>query len=173
MSTLRVFRSCKSPTQLFRMQIYAKRFVSTKLFLNTAPDLQKSLKDKLRIPPFFFDRMYLQANGFCGHDVWLDKDGEVEFYSMYSSAGKVRSIVESCSSGFSVLVPLHRQADVRQAPAEKDIHTTHLQPSLSPRRLEHSYCNTWTTQCATRMGMVRDGILRMLDAARVGYAAML
>jgi hypothetical protein len=28
--------------------------------------------------------MYLQSNGFCGYDVWLDENKEVEFYSMYS-----------------------------------------------------------------------------------------
>jgi hypothetical protein len=72
--------------------------------------------------------MYLQANGFCGHDVWLDKNEEVEFYSMYSSAGKVQSVVESCSSGLSILVPLHCQADIRQAPAEEGIYTTPPEP---------------------------------------------
>jgi hypothetical protein len=57
--------------------------------LSTAPELQENLRDKLKIPPFFFDRMYLQSNGFCGYDVWLDKNEEVEFYSMYSRTGKV------------------------------------------------------------------------------------
>jgi hypothetical protein len=57
--------------------------------LSTAPELQENLRDKLKIPLFFFDRMYLQSNGFCGYDVWLDKNEEVEFYSMYSSTGKV------------------------------------------------------------------------------------
>jgi hypothetical protein len=68
-------------------------FASAKSFLGTAPKLQEDLRDKLRIPTFFFDRMYLQSSGFCGYDVWLDKSEEVEFYSMYSSAGKAQDTV--------------------------------------------------------------------------------
>jgi hypothetical protein len=52
------------------------------------PELQKDLRDKLKIPLFFFDRMYLQLSGFCGYDVWLGKNEEMEFYSMYRNAGK-------------------------------------------------------------------------------------
>jgi hypothetical protein len=55
--------------------------------LSTAPELQEMLRGKLKIPSSFFDRMYLQSSGFCGYDVWLDKDEEVEVYSMYTSAG--------------------------------------------------------------------------------------
>jgi hypothetical protein len=50
--------------------------------LSTAPELQEKLRDKLKIPQFLFDRMYLQSSGFCGYDVGLDKNEEVEFYSM-------------------------------------------------------------------------------------------
>ena len=58
------------------------RFASVGSFLSTAPELQRNLSDKLKIPSFFFDKMYLQSSGFCGYDVWLDKKEEVEFYSM-------------------------------------------------------------------------------------------
>ena len=60
-----------------------ERFASTRSFLSTAPELQKNLRNKLKIPAFFFDKMHLQSNGFYGHDVWLDASDEVEYYSMY------------------------------------------------------------------------------------------
>ena len=56
------------------------RFTSTKSFLNTAPELHESLRSKLNIPQFFFDRMYLQSNGFSGYDIWLNQNEEVESY---------------------------------------------------------------------------------------------
>ena len=60
-----------------------ERFATAKSFLTTAPELQEKLRDKLKIPTFFFNRMYLQSSGFCGYNVWLDKDREVEFYSTW------------------------------------------------------------------------------------------
>lgn len=60
------------------------RFTSTKSFLNTAPELHESLRSKLNIPQFFFDRMYLQSNGFSGYDIWLDQNEEVESYTYWS-----------------------------------------------------------------------------------------
>lgn len=68
--------------------------------MSTAPELQEKLGDKLKIPSFFFDRMYLQSSGFCGCDVELDKNKEVEFYSMYGSAGKAQDTVE-----MSLIIP--------------------------------------------------------------------
>lgn len=59
-------------------------FASAKSFLSIAPKLQENLTGKLKIPLFFFDRMYLQSSGFCGYDVWLDKNEEVEFYTYWS-----------------------------------------------------------------------------------------
>jgi hypothetical protein len=56
--------------------------------LSTAPELQQKLRGKLKIPSFFFDRMFLQSSGFCGYDIELDKKEEVELYSMYDYAGK-------------------------------------------------------------------------------------
>lgn len=82
-------------------------FASTEAFLSTTLELQETLRSKLKIPSFFFDRMYLQSSSFCGYDVWLDKNEEVEFYSI-------------------VLGPLYGKANIRQAPAEEDVHTTHL-----------------------------------------------
>jgi hypothetical protein len=64
-----------------------ERFATAISFLSTAPELQETLRGKLKIPSSFFDRIYLQSSGFCGYDVWLDKDEEVEVYSMYTSAG--------------------------------------------------------------------------------------
>jgi hypothetical protein len=61
--------------------------------LSTSPELQEKLRGKLRIPLFFFDRMYLQSSGFCGYDVGLDKNEEVEFYSTYGSVGKAQDTV--------------------------------------------------------------------------------
>ena len=60
-----------------------ERFATAKSFLSTAPELQEKLRGKLKIPSFFFDRMYLQSGGFFGYDVWLDKNEEVEFYSTW------------------------------------------------------------------------------------------
>jgi hypothetical protein len=60
-----------------------ERFATAKSFSSTAPELQEKLRGKLKIPSFFFDRTYLQSSGFCGYDVWLDKNEEVEFYSMW------------------------------------------------------------------------------------------
>jgi hypothetical protein len=54
------------------------RFASAASFLNTATDLRKSLRSKMKVPQFFFKRMYLQSNGFCGYDVSLDRNEEVE-----------------------------------------------------------------------------------------------
>jgi hypothetical protein len=34
----------------------------------------------------FFDRMYVQSNGFAGHTVWLDDNEEVESYSRWNPA---------------------------------------------------------------------------------------
>jgi hypothetical protein len=45
------------------------RFTSAASFLNTATDLWKSPRSKMKIPQFFFERMFLQLNGFCGYDV--------------------------------------------------------------------------------------------------------
>ncbi|KAF2625513.1 hypothetical protein BU25DRAFT_460243 [Macroventuria anomochaeta] len=59
-------------------------FASAKSFVSTALQLQEKLRGKLEIPSFFFDRMYLQPSGFCGYDVWLDKNEEVEFYTYWS-----------------------------------------------------------------------------------------
>jgi hypothetical protein len=70
-----------------------ERFATAKSFLSTAPEFQKELRGNLKIPSFFFDRMYLQSSGFCGHDVWVDKDEEVEVYSMYSNAAKAQDTV--------------------------------------------------------------------------------
>jgi hypothetical protein len=55
--------------------------MSAASFLNTAADLQKSLRSKIKIPQVIVKRMYLQSNGFCGYDVWLDGNEEVKFYS--------------------------------------------------------------------------------------------
>jgi hypothetical protein len=57
------------------------RFATAASFLNAAPEVQESLRSKLSIPHFFFDRMYLQSNGFSGYDVWLDQNEKVESYS--------------------------------------------------------------------------------------------
>ena len=64
------------------------------------PELQKDLRDKLKIPSFFLDRMYLQSSGFCGYDVWLAKNEEVDFYSIYRSAGK-----SQITAGLSLIRP--------------------------------------------------------------------
>ena len=61
--------------------------------MSTTLELQETLRSKLKIPSFFFDRMYLQSSSFCGYDVWLDKNEEVEFYSMYGSASKTQDII--------------------------------------------------------------------------------
>ena len=60
-----------------------ERFASTRSFLSTAPELQDNLRNKLKIPAFFFDKMHLQLNGFRGYDVRLDANDKIEFYSMY------------------------------------------------------------------------------------------
>ncbi|KAF5851664.1 hypothetical protein GGP41_000438 [Bipolaris sorokiniana] len=59
-------------------------FASTEAFLSTTLELQETLRSKLKIPSFFFDRMYLQSSSFCGYDVWLDKNEEVEFYTYWA-----------------------------------------------------------------------------------------
>lgn len=47
----------------------------------TPPELQTKLKQKLKIPDLFLDRMCLQSNGFSGYEVSLDQDQGVETYS--------------------------------------------------------------------------------------------
>ncbi|KAK7191834.1 vegetative incompatibility protein HET-E-1 [Paraphaeosphaeria sporulosa] len=59
-------------------------FTSTNSFLSTVPGFQKELKSTLKIHQFFFDRIYLQSNGFCGHEVWLDDNEKVECYTYWS-----------------------------------------------------------------------------------------
>ncbi|UPX11169.1 uncharacterized protein EKO05_0001791 [Ascochyta rabiei] len=59
-------------------------FASTKSFVDTAPQLRGSLEKQLNIPRYFFDRLYLQSNGFAGHHVRLDCDGKVEGYTHWS-----------------------------------------------------------------------------------------
>lgn len=59
-------------------------FGSTKSFLNAEPGLQESLRSKLNIPRSFFDGMHLQSNGFCGYDVWLGQNEEMESYTSWS-----------------------------------------------------------------------------------------
>jgi hypothetical protein len=39
------------------------------------------MESQLRIPPALFDRMYVQSNGFAGHNLWLDDNDEVKCYS--------------------------------------------------------------------------------------------
>ncbi|KAF1345612.1 purine and uridine phosphorylase [Lizonia empirigonia] len=84
MDTDKVTRLGRYPTlrdgHAARVQVV---FASAKSFLSTTPKLQESLRGKLKIPSFF-DRMHLQSSGFCGYDVWLDKNEDLEFYTMYT-----------------------------------------------------------------------------------------
>jgi hypothetical protein len=57
------------------------RFTSTKCYLDNSPKLREELENKLRIPQMFFNRMYVQSNGFAGHKAWLDDNEEVKSYS--------------------------------------------------------------------------------------------
>ncbi|KAI8930739.1 hypothetical protein NX059_012347 [Plenodomus lindquistii] len=59
-------------------------FATTTSFVNTAPQIRKTLEKELGIPPLFFERLYLQSNGFAGHDVRLNRDDKVEAYTHWS-----------------------------------------------------------------------------------------
>ncbi|PSN62773.1 purine and uridine phosphorylase, partial [Corynespora cassiicola Philippines] len=59
-------------------------FTSAQSFLNAAPKVQEDIKNQLKIPRFFFDRAFLQSNGFSGDDIWLDENEEVTSYTCWS-----------------------------------------------------------------------------------------
>ena len=50
-------------------------------YLDASPRLREEMESQLRIPPAFFDSMYVQSNGFAGHHLWLDDNDEVKCYS--------------------------------------------------------------------------------------------
>ncbi|CAI6342361.1 unnamed protein product [Periconia digitata] len=59
-------------------------FGSVKSFLETPPEVQAKLKQKLEIPGLFLDRMSLQSNGFSGYEVSLGQNERVESYTLWS-----------------------------------------------------------------------------------------
>jgi hypothetical protein len=61
------------------------RFTSTKCYLDNDPKAREELENELRIPRMVFDRMYVQSNGFAGHNAWLDDNEEVESYSKWNT----------------------------------------------------------------------------------------
>lgn len=137
-------------------------FATTTSFVNTAPQLRKTLEKELEIPPSFFERPYLQSNGFAGHDVRLDHDNKVEAYC--KRTGSVAEIRSVWLTGYSTLVPLHSQADLRQAHAKEDVYTS---CSESPARTWQRYrrCgNPRASKRSARVGVVRDGVHRFLEA---------
>lgn len=56
-------------------------FTSTESYLKNPPKLRGELESQLRIPQMFFDRMYVQSNGFAGHSASLSDNEELESYS--------------------------------------------------------------------------------------------
>ncbi|KAH8723846.1 nucleoside phosphorylase domain-containing protein [Phaeosphaeriaceae sp. PMI808] len=59
-------------------------FASTESFVSTEPQIRNSLEKELGIPPSFFDRLYLNSNGFAEHDVRFDRNEKIEVYTNWS-----------------------------------------------------------------------------------------
>lgn len=70
--------------QLVRMRGSAG-YVIAMAYLDTSSRPREEIESQLRIPPALFDRMYVQSNGFVGHNPWLDNNDEVKCYSSKSS----------------------------------------------------------------------------------------
>jgi hypothetical protein len=56
-------------------------YVIATAYLDASPRPREEIESQLRIPPALFDRMYVQSNGFAGHNLWFDDNDEVKCYS--------------------------------------------------------------------------------------------
>jgi hypothetical protein len=57
-----------------------RRFASTDSFLQASPELRNKITQKLTIPPFLFNKMYLECNGYSGFDFRLDQKNEIQSF---------------------------------------------------------------------------------------------
>jgi hypothetical protein len=56
------------------------RFTSNDGCLSSPAKLQDELESRLKIPRTFFDRMFVESNGFAGHSAWPSDNEELESY---------------------------------------------------------------------------------------------